>query len=158
MQRVWCSTLIELQRGSDHQIKATAIIAGVAFVIAGLTQLIGMFVCCCCKAPAPQKQVYRAQPVQTMMMTPQPVYAAPAPQPAMIMYPEVLRRSSPLTTLACFQASLMPVDQRKRLPGNRRRRLTIFVCCCAAARSLPAAHDPGIPGGKKRAHALRSGA
>ena len=97
MQRVWCNTLLELKGGSDHQIKATAIIAGVAFVIAGLTQLIGMFVCCCCKAPTPQKEVYRAQPVQTMMMqqpimlTPQPVYATPAPEPAMmIMYPEVL--------------------------------------------------------------------
>lgn len=99
MQRIWCNTLDELRTG-DHQIQATAIVAGVAFVVAGFTQLIGMFVCCCCKAPAPQKTVYQApMPVQTIMMEPQPIYATPAPQPAMMMmYPEVLLRSSPLTS------------------------------------------------------------
>jgi hypothetical protein len=99
VQRIWCSTLDDMRTG-DHQIQATAIVAGVAFVVAGFTQLIGMFVCCCCKAPAPQKTVYQApMPVQTIMMEPQPIYATPAPQPAMMMmYPEVLLRSSPLTS------------------------------------------------------------
>eukprot|EP00802_Teleaulax_amphioxeia_P008117 Tamp_08125.p1 GENE.Tamp_08125~~Tamp_08125.p1 ORF type:complete len:619 (+),score=31.91 Tamp_08125:192-1859(+) len=83
-QDVWCAALKEMSSGDEYQMTATVACAGVAFTVAGLTMLIGMFVCCCCKAPAPEEPVYvKPQPV---MMTPQPVYAAPAPQPAMMMY------------------------------------------------------------------------
>lgn len=54
MQVVWCATITELRNGDEYRIAATCACAGVAFVLAGFTMLIGMFVCCCCKAPAPE--------------------------------------------------------------------------------------------------------
>ena len=52
LQVVWCRALDELISGEEYQITATAACAAVAFIIAGLTMLIGMFICCCCKAPS----------------------------------------------------------------------------------------------------------
>ena len=111
VQDVWCEALKEMSSGDEYQMTATVACAGVAFTVAGLTMLIGMFVCCCCKAPAPEEPVYvKPQPV---MMTPQPVYAAPAPQPAMMMYPEVATDHALHLRLACSGTCLTPFDRRR---------------------------------------------
>ena len=51
LQVVWCSALEELQSGDEYQITGTVGAASAAYGMAGFIMLVGMFVCCCCKAP-----------------------------------------------------------------------------------------------------------
>lgn len=63
VQKVWCDTIKEVRTGDEYQVAASAAVAGLACLIAGLSMLVGMLACCCCKAspvedPVPvQKQV-----------------------------------------------------------------------------------------------------
>jgi hypothetical protein len=49
-QNVWCDTITEVRGGDEFQVTASAAMAGLACLIAGLCMFAGMFVCCCCKA------------------------------------------------------------------------------------------------------------
>ena len=102
--------------GDDYQMTAICAVAGVAFAVAGITMLIGMFVCCCCKAPAPEEPIYMKP------QTPQPIYAAPAPQPAMMMYPEVASDHALHLCFACSGTHVMSFDWRRSVLDSSRGR------------------------------------
>ena len=67
--KVWCDTINEVRTGDEHQVAASAAVAGLACLIAGLCMFVGMFVCCCCKASVDEDPVPVPRPVRYSEVT-----------------------------------------------------------------------------------------